>query len=245
MRAKILLFMLLALVGFLYIRMLRRRGLPYSESLGRLRAHLGPPIMQALKKQGLKPGSPAFLRIFKETSELEIWVRDHIGGRYVLFRTVPIASHGRGLGPRLSAEDGRTPEGCYLMEARHMDAHPKKGLRINIGFPNGLDKAEGREGGPVYIHSGDDPAGGIQLLPEHMEVLYLLAEHGLRGAQRCLPLYILPFRMTADRMQREAASPWVEFWKSLKTGSDYFDRDKVPPVDGAKDGLYFFRRQEI
>ncbi len=245
MRAKILLFLLLSLVLFLYLRMLRRRGLPHSESLGRLRAHLAPALAQALKKRGLKSGAPAFLRFFKESSELEIWIRDAIGGRYELFRTLPVMAHGNTPGPRVDREDGRTPEGCYLLESRHLSASEKKGLRIDTGYPNGLDKDEGRKGQRAAFHSGPMTEGDIALAPEHMEVLYLLTEQALRGAGRCLPLYILPFRMTDERMAAESASPWVSFWDSLRKGSDLFDMDRVPPIDGAKDGAYVFRKQPL
>jgi murein L,D-transpeptidase YafK len=49
-----------------------------------------------LEQRGLKPGLPVFIRIFKQTSELELWMKSAQG--WELFRTIASASGRAGWG---------------------------------------------------------------------------------------------------------------------------------------------------
>ncbi len=53
-----------------------------------------------LAKKGMQPGSPVFVRIFKEESELEIW-KQRDDGRFYHFKTYPICNWSGELGPKL------------------------------------------------------------------------------------------------------------------------------------------------
>ncbi len=230
-RIKILLVFLLILAGVLYLRMLRRRGLAESTRIARLRYHLGPPLQETLKKQGFTHNAPALLRVFRQEQELEVWLREGIGGRYALFRTLTI-----------TAESPEVADGVYLLEARHLRDTSKHGLIMDTGFPNAVDKAAARHG-QLWLHAST--ADGLTLSTEQMEILYLLAEQALRGRDRVLPLYILPFRMSDRRLECEKNHPRHALWTSLRQGSAYFDQEKLPPLDGARDGLYVFRAQKL
>ena len=94
MRGKLLVFGFLLLVLFLYVRMARARGTPQNERIGKIRERLWPVLVNELKKEGFKPGAPVFMRIFKEEKELEVWLRDDIGGRYRRFAVYRVATWG-------------------------------------------------------------------------------------------------------------------------------------------------------
>ena len=121
MRGKLLVFGFLLLVLFLYVRMARARGTPQNERIGKIRERLWPVLVNELKKEGFKPGAPVFMRIFKEEKELEVWMRDEIGGRYRRFAVYRVATWGGGrLGPKLKQGDGVAPEGFYFVGAKQM-----------------------------------------------------------------------------------------------------------------------------
>ena len=61
---------------------------------------LGKDTLALLAKKGMQPGSPVFVRIFKEESELEIW-KQRDDGRFYHFKTYPICYWSGDLGPTL------------------------------------------------------------------------------------------------------------------------------------------------
>ena len=58
------------------------------------------------------------IRIFKEESELEMWMQK--GERYVHFATYPICHWSGTLGPKLAEGDKQTPEGFYTITRRQL-----------------------------------------------------------------------------------------------------------------------------
>ena len=68
-------------------------------------------IRTELTAQGLELGAPIFIRIFKESGELELWVKS--GATFSLFKTFPICRWSGVLGPKLREGDGQSPEGFY------------------------------------------------------------------------------------------------------------------------------------
>jgi len=67
-----------------------------------------------LAKKGMQPGSPVFVRIFKEESELEVW-KQRDDGRFYHFKTYPICNWSGQIGPKLSYGDRQAPEGFYTI----------------------------------------------------------------------------------------------------------------------------------
>lgn len=60
-------------------------------------------LEQRLAEAGVKSGAPILMRVFKETSELEIWIEKD--DRFVLFATYPICHWSGTLGPKLREGD--------------------------------------------------------------------------------------------------------------------------------------------
>lgn len=229
---------------FLYLRVARARGAPQTTRVAQVRERLWPTIVNEVKKAGLKPGAPVFLRLFKESMELELWMRDDIGGRYRLFKTFRIATFGGGrLGPKLKEGDGIAPEGFYHVGVRQLNPDSKFHLAFNIGYPNGCDQSCRRTGSAIMVHGSDASIGCFAMTDAQIEIIYLLVEAALRGKQDEFQVHIFPFRMTAERLEKEKASEWHAFWTNLKEGYDHFERDRVPPLVGHRDRKYVFKRQ--
>ncbi len=191
---------------------------------------------QRLAEAGLKSGSPMLMRIFKETSELEIWIEK--GDQYVLFATYPICHWSGTLGPKLKEGDKQTPEGFYTItnrQIRHLGRWPRA---INLGFPNAFDRAHNRDGSYILMHGGCSSVGCFAMTNPVIGEVYGLVKAAIRDGQRHIPIHVLPFRMTDEALAAHASSPWHGFWTSLKAGSDSFERTRRPPRVSVCEGTY-------
>lgn len=246
-------FSILALLlGGVFLMLFLRRvmGAPAGDNdrLAEVRRRVAPGLQEELRRAHLKAGAPVFLRIYKEERELELWLRDDMGGRYALFKKWPIASCGpEGLGPKLREGDGRAPEGFYHVAARQLNPKSKWHLAFDLGFPNALDKALGRTGSALMVHGGTRSVGCYAMTDPVIELIYLLVDAALRGKRQDeIQVQCLPFRLSEARVARAEAegNEWASFWRNLKEGSDLFEQSKVPPLVGQRDGQYLFRRRD-
>ena len=69
----------------------------------------------------------------------------------------------------------------------------------------------------------------------------LLGDAALRGGQKYFRVHLFPFRMTAERLEREKDNPWHSFWLQLKEGYDHFEQEKTPPEVSVELGRYRFK----
>jgi murein L,D-transpeptidase YafK len=181
-----------------------------------------------LAKKGMQPGSPVFVRIFKEESELEIW-KQRDDGRSYHFKTYPICNWSGTIGPKLSYGDRQAPEGFYTVTPALMNPNSKYYLSFNVGYPNAYDKSWGRTGDSVMVHGSCRSAGCYAMTDALMEEIYGLTREALKAGQPSFQLQAFPFRMTDARMAREKHNKWYGYWKTLKQGYDYFEKYRVPP----------------
>ncbi len=196
-----------------------------------------------LSRMGLELGSPVFIRIFKEEKELEVWMKNPEANRYGLFKVYRIQDMSGTLGPKLREGDSQVPEGFYYVGSSRLRPATKHHLGMDLGYPNGLDRALGRSGGDILIHGGGRSPSSFALAPEHMSEVYTLGAEALDEGQRFFRVHVFPFRMTDKRMEQEwgRQPKWIEFWSNLKEGYDFFENANFPPSVqvGAKE--YVFR----
>jgi murein L,D-transpeptidase YafK len=191
---------------------------------------------QRLAEAGVKSGSPILMRVFKETSELEIWIEK--GDRFILFATYPICHWSGTLGPKLREGDKQTPEGFYTIANRQLHHLGRWPRSINLGFPNAYDRAHNRNGSYILMHGGCSSVGCFAMTNGVIGEVYGLAKAAIRGGQRYIPMHVFPFRMTEDRMAAQASSPWHGFWSTLQAGYTSFERTGRPPRVSVCDGAY-------
>ncbi len=203
-----------------------------------------------LRRRGLAWGRPVFIRIFKESRELELWVAGD--NRYILFRTFPVCRVSGALGPKTEEGDGQAPEGFYSVTASNLNPWSSYHLAMNMGYPNALDRELGRTGGSIMIHGGCVSTGCFAMTDEHIEEIFALVEAALRAGQLSVGIHVFPFRMTRERWEDadrprllgllapESAEDGV-FWRNLKEGYELFERTRVPPRVSVRDGRYIFR----
>lgn len=188
---------------------------------------------------GSSPAEPMVIRVYKESSELEVWKRTTTGN-YALLKTYPICKWSGELGPKIREGDYQSPEGFYAVTPALMNPRSSYWLSFNVGFPNKFDQAWGRTGTYLMIHGDCLSVGCYAMTDEGIKEIYAMARETFRGGNSSFQLQLLPFRMTEANLGRHAASPHAAFWRNLKVGTDLFDATRRPPVWDVCERRYVF-----
>lgn len=197
-----------------------------------------PKLSAEARQKGLRLGSQIFLRIFKESKELEVWLRKE--REFQLFKIYPIHTFSGQLGPKLKEGDRQAPEGFYYVPPSRMNPKSRFHLSFNLGYPNRYDRTHGRTGSALMVHGNTVSIGCFAMTDPLIEEIYTLADAALRNDQKFFRVHIFPFRMTPKNMIRHQDSEWSSFWQNLQQGYDFFERTKTPPDVLVHDMRYRF-----
>jgi len=192
---------------------------------------------ERLAEKGFAKGDPVLIRIFKETSELEVWMGKN--GRFELFANYPICHWSGTLGPKLAEGARQSPEGFYNVTRRKLHRSGRWPRSLNLGFPNVYDRSLSRSGSYILIHGGCSSVGCYAMTdPVNREIFTLVEAAFKKGGQEIVPVHVFPFRMTEANLDRFKTSQWYDFWRSLKPAYDAFeDTRRAPDITVCK-GTY-------
>ena len=192
-----------------------------------------------LSSIGSSAGAPMMIRIFKQSSELEVW-KETRGGAYRLVKTFTICTWSGELGPKFAEGDRQAPEGFYTVTPGQMN--PKSGLYLsfNLGFPNKFDRVHGRTGSNLMVHGDCSSAGCFAITDDGIKEVYALARETFAAGNPSVQVQIFPFRMTDANLGAQSASPHFAFWTNLKEGYDLFEATKQPPSWDVCEKRYVF-----
>ena len=109
-----------------------------------------------------------------------------------------------------------------------------------MGYPNAYDRAHGRTGSALMVHGSCVSVGCYAMTDSIIEEIYTLAQSALQHQQAFFRVHIFPFRMNSKNMQLHAQSVWLDFWKNLKPGYDWFEKNGIPPNVGVAKKRYIF-----
>ena len=208
---------------------LMRMGEQYSgEAFIEKEQFVDVPLDESLKLVSAKIGDPIFIRIFKEESRLEIWIRT--GTEYQFLKEYRICSYSGSLGPKLKEGDKQSPEGFYKVAKHQLNPNSKFHLSFNLGYPNKYDRTHKRTGSFLMVHGNCVSIGCYAMTDDKIEEIYALLEGTLDNGQRYVQVHVYPFRMTEENMAEYSDSKWYDFWVNLKEGYDYFEAEKLPPL---------------
>jgi murein L,D-transpeptidase YafK len=185
-------------------------------------------LPKRLVEKGLQAGQPLFVRIFKQSNELELWMEND--GKWTLFANFPVCKWSGKLGPKLKQGDKQAPEGFYEVTLASLNPNSRWHLSFNLGYPNAYDRAHGRTGSFLMVHGGCSSAGCYAMTNPAVNDIYRLVEAALRGGQASVPVHIFPFRMNNDAMAAHAENSWFPFWQRLKPAYDRFETERKPPA---------------
>jgi len=200
------------------------------QSPGRSQQPISAATLAQMESLDTTPSSPTLIRTYKKEAELEIW-KMKSNGEYALLKTFPMCRWSGQLGPKKREGDMQVPEGFYSIAPGQMNPNSHYYLAFNVGYPNAYDRAYGRTGGNVMVHGVCSSAGCFSMTDEQVADIYAIARDSFNGGQREIQLQSYPFHMTAENMAKFRLDPNIDFWKNLKSGSDYFEVTKAePPV---------------
>jgi murein L,D-transpeptidase YafK len=195
--------------------------------------------VERLAEIGSSPGEAMLVRVYKQSSELEVWKRTR-SGDYALFKTYPICKWSGELGPKIREGDYQSPEGFYDITPALMNPKSAYWLSFNVGFPNKFDQVWGRTGTNLMVHGDCKSVGCFAMTDESIKEIYALARESFRSGNRSFQLQLLPFRMTEANIALNAASPHAPFWQNLKQGTDIFEATRRPPTWDVCEKRYVF-----
>lgn len=194
------------------------------------------PLREQLQALGANWGAKLYLRIFKASDELEVWVDS--GARYQLLRRWPICTWSGELGPKLRQGDGQAPEGFYQVSASQLNPASRFHLAFNLGYPNAFDRAHGRTGDYLMVHGNCVSIGCYAMGDAAIEEIYSLVAAALTNGQSQVPVHIFPFRMDEGWQASQQGSEWLPFWQQLEPAYLSFSESGKPPRIRVVDGRY-------
>ena len=206
-------------------------------------------VKELFSKKNMKfPSDNIFIRVFKSEAILELWAKDHKSDKYVKINTYNICSLSGVLGPKKQRGDLQIPEGFYQIS----DFNPVSNfyLSLKINYPNNSDKILGYKpdlGGDIYIHGDCVTIGCIPLTNEFIKELYWIVAWAKSEGQKDIQIHIFPSKLKEIEFNRlkevyKGKSELIDFWRTLKTGFDYFEKHKkLPLIDILPSGKYIVK----
>jgi murein L,D-transpeptidase YafK len=203
---------------------------------------LPPELLALLRQKKMPKHSPILVRLFKEEAELEVWKQD-TKGSFRILKTYPICRWSGDLGPKLREGDRQAPEGFYTVTPKLMNPNSSYHLSMNMGYPNGFDKANDRDGSLLMIHGDCVSIGCYAMTDEQISEIYGLARDSFLGGRPAFQVQAYPFRMTPPNLARHRNNPNLDFWMMLKIGNDHFETTHLEPKVNVCDRRYVFDAQ--
>ncbi|MFC5457058.1 L,D-transpeptidase family protein [Prosthecobacter fluviatilis] len=211
------------------------RSMAAEERLKDARARLLPKLREELAAKQCKLGLPAYLRLFKDSRELELWLQNG-PKEWTLFRKYPIACFSGTLGPKTREGDMQAPEGFYNVTAKMLNPASKYHLAFNIGYPNDYDLAHKRTGNLIMVHGDVCSVGCFAMTDAVIEEIYLIVEAAVKDGGS-VAVHSFPFRMTAERVQ-SADPTHLDFWRELVPAYEVFEKERRVPKISVEGGRY-------
>ena len=202
-------------------------------------APIAPQTVALMQAKGMQQSDPILIRTFKKEAEMEVWKKGS-DGRYALLKTYPICRWSGQLGPKVREGDRQAPEGFYTITPGLMNPNSSYYLSFDTGFPNAVDRANGRSGRYLMVHGTCSSAGCFAMTDATIAEIYAIAREAFIGGQRSFQFQSYPFRMTAENMAKFRNDPNIGFWQNLKEGSDYFEALREEPKVGQCGTKYVF-----
>ncbi len=227
---------LLALLLLSIVTPALTRTVPSNDRSRQAAARVEASLRTQLGQLGADWGAALYLRIFKASDELEVWV--DTGARHQLLRSWPICTWSGALGPKQREGDGQAPEGFYAVGPQQLNPASNYHLSFNLGYPNAFDRAHQRTGNYLMVHGNCVSIGCYAMGDAAIEEIYTLVAAALEHGQDRVPVHVFPFRMDSGWEQQHQDSEWLPFWRELAPAYSAFAQNGRPPQVSVKDRRY-------
>ncbi|MCL2102603.1 MAG: L,D-transpeptidase family protein [Syntrophorhabdaceae bacterium] len=204
-------------------------------------------IERHLAARGLKSADLNILIVaYKSEAVLDIYAKKPDEGSYSKLISYPFCYASGNLGPKRRKGDNQVPEGFYRINR----FNPVSSFHLSLGidYPNASDRLKTRAdpGGDIFIHGACVSIGCIAMSDPVIEEIYLYAVYARKSGQKTIPVYIFPFRMTRENMEKHEAvyrkqPELLGFWRNIKEGYDKFiENGSALKVSVSQKGDYIF-----
>ncbi len=188
-------------------------------------------IQAQLKKSGLEKGNFHLLIVaYKDDDALELFAKKKSETAYRKLISYEVCARSGQLGPKRKSGDLQVPEGFYYINR----FNPTSNFYLSLGlnYPNASDKIKSdaqHPGGDIFIHGACVTIGCLPMTDDKIKEIYLYAIHACNNGQQKIPVYVFPFRMTDQNMEKYidkygGEKSLLKFWKNLKLGYDQFEK---------------------
>ncbi len=188
------------------------------------------------KKQKLTWGNALFIRIFKQSKTLEIWVKEQ--KQFVLFKSYPICYFSGTIGPKKRSGDNQAPEGIYSITANQMNPYSNYHLSFNVGYPNQFDQFYNYTGSSIMVHGNCVSIGCFAMTDAVIEQIWTLMHASFTCGQQKIMVHIFPFANMANTMQQYTSNGNYSFWKQLSPIDSAFNATHQVPNVKINKGRY-------
>ncbi len=209
---------------------------PNSPRLEAVSKRISPILIADLKKKNLNFGSPIFIRIYKQSNILELWIKS--SKNYKLYKTYNICTFSGNLGPKLKEGDRQAPEGIYWVSKSQLNPNSNYHLSMNLGYPNLYDRYYKRTGDALMVHGNCVSIGCYAITDKNIEEVYLLINAALQNGQDKVQFHILPFKPTQNNLITYRNNKWASFWGELAKIDLAFEKSFIVPKVSIKEGHY-------
>lgn len=90
------------------------------------------------------------------------------------------------------------------------------------------------------VHGDCVSIGCYAMTDDGIEEIYTLLESALKSGQPFVRVHVFPFPMTDENLALHQDNQNYGFWKNLKTGWDWFEKEGTPPNVNVKNKVYIF-----
>jgi murein L,D-transpeptidase YafK len=184
---------------------------------------------------------------YKAEALLEVYAKKSGAPGYKMLASYPVCAASGGLGPKRKQGDRQVPEGFY-----HIDRfNPASSYHLSLGidYPNAADRLKTSAtdpGGDIFIHGSCVTVGCLPMSDDKIKEIYIYAVYARDSGQTRIPVYIFPFRMTPENMEKygrvyHSKPDLLYFWENLRAGYELFMENGMPLVVGVnRNGDYTF-----
>lgn len=206
-------------------------------------------VAAKLKEAGLSMQNVHILFVaFKEEKRLDLYAKGIRDSVYQLLASYDICAISGKPGPKRREGDLQIPEGFYHIN--RFNPSSSFYLSLGINYPNASDRIKGdprRPGSDIFIHGACATVGCLPMTDNKIKEIYIYALQARNNGQSQIPVYIFPFSMQAENMNKKILSynpepGLLEFWRNLETGFNQFVKDqKALKVSVSSSGDYLFK----
>lgn len=200
-------------------------------------------VVYLLADAGLpKQPKDLFIRVFKQTRALEVWMYHPEKAVYVLIKSYRVCSLSGKMGPKRRQGDLQIPEGVYFID--RFNPASSYFLSLGLNYPNASDRLLGHKrdpGNDIFIHGNCVTIGCVPIRDDPIKEVYLLCAAARTNGQRQIPVHIFPAPMTAEHLEDLVGEypQHAAFWENLGLVYDAFEKTHIlPKVEVGADGKY-------